>query len=168
MEDTNGKVPADQQPDTTQGTGVDDKITVVDRREESPLPRININEPVTPGHDMVVNHIDGSQELAQGHVAAAVHAQEAKDPSKVVAAADVEAGPADENPRTPDPETNGPDQQVSGKTADVVVADSQPDVNPNEVTPAHPTPESDGDAQEEAGKAPAKAEAPSSTDVEGA
>lgn len=167
MEDTNGTVPADQQPDTTQGTGVDDKITVVDRRAETPLPRININEAVTPGHDMVVNHIDGSQEMAQGHVAAAIHAQEAADPSKVVSVADVEAGEPDENPRTPDPETNGPDQQVAGKTADQVVADSQPDVSPNEVTPANPAPESEG-AEEEAGKAPAEADAtPSASDVEG-
>lgn len=136
---TNGKVPVDQQPDTTIGTGVDEKINVVDRRVETPLPRVNINEAVTPGHDMVVNHVDGSQELAQGHVAHAVMAEEAKT-GEVVSLDSVNAGPAQENPRTPDPETNGPDQQVSGQTADEVVAASQPDVNANEPTPAFPTP----------------------------
>lgn len=87
------------------------------------LATIDINVMVTPGHDMVVNHVDGSQELAQGSVALAVMAQEAVS-GEHVDPADVTAQ-SSEAPRSSDPETNGIDQQTvaaSNAVASLVAA----------------------------------------------
>lgn len=152
----NQVAPADLAAGQDQPQTIDESIQT---QSPDPLPRVNIDQPVTPGHDAVVNHVDGSQEVAQGHVAAAIHAQEAKT-GEVVSVADVEAGEAQESPRSKDPETNGPDQQEPGKTADEVVAETQPEENPEEVTPAFPSPKED--------EAPAEAPAqPSTEDVAG-
>lgn len=126
------------------------------------LGTINIDVSVTPGHDMVVNHVDGSQELAPGHVALAVMAAEAKQ-GNVVSLDAVDAQPS-ESPRSNDPEVNGPDNQgqPQGKTADEVVAASQADA-PVPPVPASPT-EAAAAPAADAGKAPAQ---PSLADVEG-
>src|SRR6185312_9888802 len=108
--------------------------------------RIDIDKAVMPGHDMVVNHLDGSQELAQGHVARAVMEQEAAT-NKFVPVDKVKAVNT-ESPRSPDPETNGPDQQVPGQTADEVVAASQP-----------------APAEEQAEEAPVAEEAPAAEET---
>lgn len=159
MAKDNGKVPADQQPDETVEMALDTKIGV--NEDPKVLPRVNIDEPVVPGHDMVVNHIDGTQELAQGHVAAGIHAQEAET-QEVVRVADFKAGKSDENPRDKDPEVNGPDQEAvaSDQATTEVVDASQPDVSPNEVTPASPTTEKVEEAEPVEEVAPAQEEVP--------
>lgn len=135
--------------------------SLITQNEAPKLASIDINASVLPGHDMVINHVDGSQELAQGHVALAVMAKEA-EVGDVVSKDDVEAL-ASESPRSKDPEVNGPDQQVAGQVADAVVADSQADA-PLPPVPAFPTPveeEASVDASEgseeaaDAGKKPA-------------
>lgn len=103
------------------------------------LAHIDINVMVTPGHDMVVNHVDGSQEVAQGHIAVAVMAQEATNGGVVVAPADVEAQ-STETPRSSDPEVNGKDQPVA--TTPVATPVETPEVpeTPVEETPVTDNP----------------------------
>lgn len=68
----------------------------------------DIHVSVVPGHDMVVNHVDGSQELASGEVAQKIMATEATNGGKVVSVASV-TQPAEQPHRSvADPETNQP------------------------------------------------------------
>lgn len=94
--------------DPTQTMTLDEKIQP---QTLGPTADLNIDEPVTPGHDMVVNHLDGNQELGTGNEAVAVAAAEAKS-GEHVAVSEVKV-PAETTSRSaPDPEVNGLDQQT--------------------------------------------------------
>lgn len=129
------------------------ELLTLDQRITTPNPdqrktdSIDINIQVTPGHDMVVNHLSGDQELGTGaEMNAVLEAENAGEGHTTVA----EVQPVDnsvETPRTPDPETNGPDQQALKAAA------------PVEETPAEETPEVDEPAEEPA-EVPAEPETP--------
>lgn len=69
----------------------------------------DISQPVTPGHDMVINHLDGTQELGTGNEMLAVTAAEA-DSGQHVPLASVQVAPETDHRSVSDPEVNGPDQ----------------------------------------------------------
>jgi hypothetical protein len=111
----------------------------------------DISQPVVPGHDMVINHPSGSQELANGNVAMAVAAKEA-EVGHDVSPDEVEALPEAQPHRSVvDPEVNQPQL-------------SEPDAAPESEndSPEAPEPEAPEEEPEEA------APQPTSEDVDNA
>lgn len=106
------------QDDQTVNMSLDQKVQPNTRTAP---PTFDISQPVRPGHDMVVNHLDGAQELATGNEAVAVAAAEAESGQHVPVSA-VQPQPTESVHRsTPDPETNQP-----AVSADSVPAEEAP------------------------------------------
>lgn len=98
------------QNDPTTNMSIDQKITP---NTQTVPPTFDISQPVVPGHDMVINHLDGAQELGTGNEANAVVAAEAEQ-GQHVALSDVQPQPEETVHRsTPDPETNQPNPAVA-------------------------------------------------------
>lgn len=98
----------------------------------------DITVSVKPGHDMVINHLDGAQELGTGNEMLAVTAAEAASGTHVPLS-DVQVDPETTHRSFPDPETNQPNPAVDAVTAPaepvVPVEPETPEVTP-EVAPA--------------------------------
>lgn len=97
------------QDDPTVNMSIDQKVQP---NTQTVPATFDISQPVVPGHDMVVNHLDGVQELATGNEAVAVAAAEAEQGQHVPVSA-VQPQPEETVHRsTPDPETNQPNPAV--------------------------------------------------------
>lgn len=97
------------QDDPTTRMSIDEKITPNTQTTPSTF---DISQPVIPGHDMVINHLDGTQELGTGNEMLAVTAAEAESGSHVPLS-DIQPQPKEILHRSvSDPEVNGPDQEL--------------------------------------------------------
>lgn len=148
------------QDDPTTGMSIDQKITP---NTQSAPPTFDISQPVVPGHDMVVNHLDGAQELATGNEAVAVAAAEAEK-GENVPVSDVQPQPEESNHRSmPDPETNQPNPAAPNAAqqaaAPAPVEEAAAEV---EAAPEEPETEDVPEAPKEGSKTPSE---PSSDDV---
>lgn len=100
------------QEDPTLNMSLDQKIQP---NTAQPTTTFDITQQVVPGHDMVINHPSGNQELASGNVAAAVAAKEAET-GQDVDPKDVEAVPESTPHRSvQDSEVNQPQLAESAK-----------------------------------------------------
>lgn len=153
------------QDDPTMNMSLDQKIQP---NTQTAPPTFDISQPVVPGHDMVVNHLDGTQELATGNEANAIAKAEAEK-GENVPLSEVQPQPEESTHRSvPDPETNQPNPAVGRQlpeTGDPVSAPAEQepvdDVTPEEVedepeTPKEETPEDSEEKSE-----------PTSEDVDG-
>lgn len=124
-----------QTTDPTQTMTIDEKIQP---NVAEPLATFDITIAVTPGHDMVINHGDGSQELSTGAEMLAVVAKET-ELGRNVPLAEVQAAvdPETTHRSVPDPEVNGTDQAT---LAAVVAPADAPEVPDEPEAPAE-TPE---------------------------
>jgi len=97
----------------------------------------DISQPVVPGHDMVVNHLDGTQELATGNEAVEIAAREAVKGSNVpLSEVQGQVAPETLHRSVSDPEVNGPDQELlkAEKATQTHAAPAQPK-NPEVIKP---------------------------------
>jgi hypothetical protein len=102
-------------------------------------PTFDISVPVVPGHDMVINHLDGTQELGTGNEALAVASQEAESGQHVPLSA-VQPQPVESVHRSvSDPEVNGPDQvALKAEVAAAQAANAAPAAPPATEEPETP------------------------------
>jgi hypothetical protein len=120
------------QEDPTTTMSIDEKITV--NTATAPA-TFDITVPVVPGHDMVINHLDGIQELGTGNEAVAVAAKEAETGTHVPLS-DVQPQPAEVTHRSvPDPETNQPNPAVAPPATEEPETPVEPEVPVEAETP---------------------------------
>lgn len=137
--------------DPTSTMTIDEKITP---QTLTAPETFDISIPVLPGHDMVINHLDGTQELGTGNEAVEIAAREAVKGSNVpLSEVKGQVAPETLHRSVPDPETNQP----------VVSETVEPEVTP-EVEPEVVTPTAEPEVPEEPVTEPAPAE-PTSADV---